>query len=236
MRLAPRGFHFCALALILLPASAAPDPCRPVQPRRLRALHSSPEAYVRLSAGGMHLGAAGGSGGVFAGVEAGFCPVAPFDFGITVDYFRRTASESEIVYETDGGYVPPVRVEVTRHESNTHLVPIGLAARWRLPLPAHGVAPYVAAHLSWDILVLELHDAARTRQPYGLGSSETFTGFGAGAAAGVEFGVAPGVAVAGEVGVRSSSPSQVLHDVATPTRLRVDVDGAFLRLGLRLVR
>lgn len=221
---------------VVCPSAGVADPCSRSEPRRVRSLYRNPETYARFAAGGMHLTSGEGWGGAYAGLEVGASPHRNLDLGLGLDYFHRSESQTEVLYETRGGYVPPVRAEVTRFESRTHLVPIGLTARLRLPTPANVVQPFVAAMLTYEILHLELQDPDRPAEPFGLGAAETFTGFGVQAAAGVEFRVTPGVGISGEVGAHSSSPSQGVRDREPPMRLRVDLDGAFARLGIRLVR
>ncbi len=230
----------CLALLAALPALAAANPHEPEfgwrHRERRRESFGPAQGYVAVKGGGLALGAAGATGGTYVGVETGITASEVLDVGFSVDYFHRRSRDLDVWFETDHGFDPPVRGEITRFESSADFVPIGVTARLRLPTGTQACRPFVAATLAYEVLHLSFFDRNAPVRPYDniLTNDETFMGFGWQASAGVDFGLAPGVGVFGELGLHRGTPSQAVEVNGDPVDLRVQMNGAFLRGGVRV--
>ncbi len=184
-----------------------------------------------LKGGGLLVGEAEG---LFLGVEAGGTIDDILDFGISLDYFHRSTAERVTLRDTHLDDLP-VEVVTTLHESSAHLVPIGLTLRVLLPLGGDTFLPFIAATASYETLFVDNVGDPASDDPILrlLDDNETFSGFGWQASAGLDLLLSPNLSAYGELGMHQSSPSRQLHDAGLPVDLKVDLDGAFLRGGLR---
>jgi len=85
------------------------------------------------------------------------------------------------------------------------------------------------------MLFLENRGAASSNDPVlqALGEKETFTGFGWQAAAGLDVSLSQTVGLIGELGWHRSAPRQEIELNGQNVDLKVDLEGPFLRGGLR---
>lgn len=198
-------------------------------------LRTVPEAYMVFKVGGLHVTEEPGAEGVFVGMEAGGTIQDVIDLGINLDYFHRGTHQSVLLNETDANGLP-LRVRATLEESAAHLVPIGVSVRLRMPVGTPRVVPFVSGTLSYEALFLENGGSLDPADPlYGvLEDEETFQGLGVQLAAGVNLGVGSNVGLFGEIGMHRGSPKQEILLNGEPVDLEVDLDGAFLRAGLRV--
>jgi hypothetical protein len=232
---------FVCAAILLFPIASGADPCRPAERGRQRPLRivSGSDGYAMFKAGGMMLNGAGSSSGGWFGVEVGRNAGGWFDAGLSLDWFHRRGREVELLFETEGDFDPPIRGEVTRFESSTDFVPLGVTMRLRLPGASEVVTPFISGTLAYEILHLSFYDRERVAQPYDdlLGDTQTLMGFGWQMAGGVEVAITPQLALFGEAGVHWSDPVRRLEDSAgSPVDLTASLHGGFLRTGLRLSR
>jgi hypothetical protein len=221
-----------------IPQDSAADPGN-IRSQRWGDWDSNPRAfdrYLLLKGGGLLIGGEGGPDGAYFGFEVGGSSGGVFDLGIAVDWFHRHRREMQVLFETDHGFEPPVRGEITAFESSTDFVPFGVAGRVRLPLANAAIRPFVAGMAGWEVLYLRYYAHDPQPNPYGalLDRSEWFGGFGWQASAGVEFALGRGVGILGEVGMHRGEPSQSVRLDGVPVDLRVRLNGAFLRAGVRL--
>lgn len=225
-------------ATLAMPAEGIADP-RPSGRDRWRwdgPSRSSSRGYAMLKGGGMMLGAGGSAGGYF-GLEAGQNAADRLDFGFSIDWYHRHRRDLELLFETDRGFDPPLRGEVTRFESSSDFVPIGLTLRLRLPLERESIVPFVSGTLAYEVLHVEFFDRDRTPGTWDevLGESQTLMGFGWQAAGGVEIALAPGFGVFGEAGLHRSDPSrQIDFGSLRPVDVSASLHGGFLRAGFRV--
>jgi len=230
------AIFFVAAAIGSLARPAHADPHR--RPDRWRHVESDPIAggYAIVKGGGMML--SGASGGGYFGLEVGRAASAWFDAGVSLDWYHRRSREMELLFETDRGFDPPIRGEVTRFESATDFVPIGFTMRLRMPTATGAVVPFVSGTAAYEILHMSFYDRDRVAQPYDdlLGDSQTLFGFGWQVAGGVEWALGPGAGIIGEAGVHWSDPTRRLHDGTIPVDVTASLHGGFVRAGLRLSR
>ncbi len=195
----------------------------------------APDTYAILKGGGLYVADGGGTDGLYLGLELGGEVERVFDLGLSVDYFHKRTRDLQVLFDSHD-YQFPVHATVTNFESSADFVPLGFTVRLKLPMATGAVTPFVSGTLAYEILHLGLVDRNRPPRPYQdlLGDSETFTGFGWQAAAGVQVAGSPSLGLFGELGLHRSSPSQSAVVNGTPVDLKVDLDGGFLRAGLRV--
>jgi hypothetical protein len=113
---------------------------------------------------------------------------------------------------------------------------VGLTFRVRMPLAGRAVTPFVSGTLAYEMLFLESHGPMQNPDPIlsQLEDRETFTGFGWQAAAGVDVTLSPMFGLIGELGWHRSAPRQEVLLDGQAVDLKVDLDGPFLRGGLRI--
>lgn len=223
-------------AALVLPDAARADRCGPIRSRSRSPSGGSAdfESYAILKGGGMDLD--GADPGGWFGLELGGSAASRLDVGFSVDWYHRRSREMDLLFETEHGFEPPIRGEITRFESSADFVPLGVTLRLRVPIGRGSVVPFVSGTLGYEILHLEFLDRAAPPLPYDdlLGGSETLAGFGWQAAAGVEIALAPGIGLLGEAGLHRGTPSRTTELDGVPVDLSAPLDGAFLRVGLRV--
>jgi hypothetical protein len=199
-------------------------------------IDSAFDGYAMLKGGGMMLNGAGTSSGGWFGLEVGRNTAGWVDAGFSLDWFHRRSRDTELLFEADHGFDPPIRAEVTRFESSTDFVPIGFTLRLRIPTGNEVIKPFVSGTLSYEVLHMSFYDRDRVVQPYDdlLGNSQTLTGFGWQVAGGVEFAITRQVGFFGEAGVHWSDPARELEDGFTTVDVSASLHGGFLRTGLRM--
>lgn len=194
------------------------------------------ETYTTFKAGGYapdELAAdARGDGGLFLGVEWGISPAPPIEVGLTLDWFHRDSARGSVVV-FDGPYDLPVEV-VTGEASSTDLVPLGAVVRGRFPVGDGRVLPFVAGHLTYDVLHLEANGASWEGEiGEALRDTNYFSGLGAGFSMGVEADLAPGFGLLVEAGIHQTEPGRQIRVGGLPAEARVNADGEYLRAGAR---
>jgi hypothetical protein len=191
------------------------------------------ERYLTLKGGGLVLDGLEGS---YFGIEGGATANEIFDLGFSIDWFRHRDRTTTRVLDTGDGFQPPIRAEITTFENGADFVPFGVTLRLQLPLRGARVRPYVAGTLGYEILYLQFSNSEAGSPPYGLklGRSETLYGSMWQAAAGVAVDLGQDVELLGEVGMHAGSPSREARLDGVPVDLRVDLDGAYLRAGVRI--
>jgi len=224
------------LDVTIVLAQRRDDGWRPDRGRRWRepAIPERRDTYALLKGGALYVPDGGGTNGLYLGLEVGGGIERFLDVGLCVDYFHRQSRDLEVLFDSRD-YQFPVHATITNFESSADLVPLGVTMRLKLPVASGPVAPFVSGTLAYEILHLGLFERNAPPRPYAdiLGDSETFTGFGWQAAAGVEVALSSTLGIYGEAGLHRSSPSQSAQVDGVPVDLRVDLDGAFLRAGLR---
>jgi hypothetical protein len=230
-------FASLAAALVAMtPCSSLADRYR--RPDRWQRVEpgSGFDGYAMVKGGGMMLSGAGASSGGYFGLEVGRNAARWFDAGVSIDWYHRRSRDVELLFETEHGFDPPLRGEVTRFESSTDFVPIGLTARLRLPAANAAVVPFVSGTVAYEILHMSFFDRDPIPQPYDelLGRSQTLLGFGWQIAGGVEWAVAANAGLFGEAGMHWSDPSRQLDAFAAPVDVTASLHGGFLRAGLRV--
>ena len=203
---------------------------------RRQRLHgsSSQESYFALKGGGLRVGEDPTTDGVFFGAEFGGALEKVLEVGFSVDYYYRSTDNTFVISESSFENLP---LEVVAFEHTAaHLVPLGLTLRLRLPIAGDVVTPIVSTTLSYEMLFLE-NVGGTIEDPVlaSLAEHETFTGFGWQAAAGLGVRLSPTVGVFGEAGYHWGSPGQGFYIDGIPVDIKVRLDGAFLRGGLRFV-
>ena len=203
---------------------------------RRQRLHgsSSPESYFSLKGGGLRVGEDPTTDGVFFGAEFGGVLEKVLEVGVSLDYYYRSTDNALVVAESSFENLP---LEVVTFERTAaHLLPLGLTLRLRLPIAGDVVTPIVSTTLSYEMLFLEnVGGALEDPLLASLAEHETFTGFGWQAAAGLGLKLSPTVGVFGEAGYHWGSPGQGFYLDGIPVDIKVRLDGAFLRGGLRFV-
>lgn len=199
--------------------------------RRLQGA-SSQESYFSLKGGGLRIGEDPSTDGVFFGAEFGGALEKVLEVGVSLDYYYRSTDNALVVSESSFENLP---LEVVTFERTAaHLVPLGLTLRLRLPIAGDVVTPIVSTTLSYEMLFLEnVGGALEDPLLASLAEHETFTGFGWQAAAGLGIKLSPTVGVFGEAGYHWGSPGQGFYINGIPVDIKVRLDGAFLRGGLR---
>jgi hypothetical protein len=192
--------------------------------------------YGMLKGGGMMLGGDAGPTGSYFGLEVGQTLAERVDFGFSLDWFHRSDRDMAVLFETDHGFQPPLRGEITRFESSSDFVPLGFTLRLRMPLANPAIVPFVSGTLSYEILHLDFFARDFPPGPYDalLGNSQTLMGFGWQVAGGVEIALAPGVGLFGEAGLHHSDPSRQLEFSGSPVDVRASLHGGFMRAGVRV--
>lgn len=193
------------------------------------------DTYLLVKGGGLYVADGGGTDGMYFGLEIGGDVERVLDLGLCVDYFHKRTRDLAVLFDSDA-YQFPVHATITNFESSADFVPLGVTARLKLPVGGGAVVPFGSGTLAYEILHLGLTERNRPPRPYLdlLGDSETFTGFGWQAAAGVQVTMSSSIGIFGELGLHRSSPSQSAEANGVPVDLKVDLDGAFLRAGLRI--
>ena len=191
-----------------------------------------PESYMILKGGGLFVAE---KDGLYLGVEVGGSVDDVVDVGVSLDYFHRSTSERVRLADTQFEDLP-VEVVATLDQSSAHLVPLGLTLRVRLPFGGDTFAPFVSGTAAYETLFLNNVGDPNSEDPIQrlLDEDETFSGFGWQAAAGLDLRLSPTLGVYGEIGMHRSSPGTEIDYQGLPVDLKVDLDGAFLRGGLRL--
>jgi hypothetical protein len=202
--------------------------------RRSRRRSTQPESYLILKGGGMYV-AEESTNGVFLGFELGGAVEDVLDVGFSIDYFYRSTSQMDVLQETRFEELP-VQVVATTEKTAAHLVPLGLTLRVRLPVGGDALSPFISGTLAYEALFLENIGDPDSDDPVlrALEQNETFTGFGWQAAAGLDIKLSPSLGLFGEVGMHRSSPKMEVEMDGVPVDLKVDLDGGFLRGGLRI--
>jgi hypothetical protein len=219
---------------LLLLAAASVAQARPCADRG----GNVPETYAMVKAGGYGLGSiqAGDDldGGRFVGVESGVSPSRLVDVGLSLDWFHRERVNSDVVI-LDTSYDLPVEGYVDVDGSSTDLLPLGAVLRLRLPLGDGRFTPFVAGHLTYDILRLASHRVVHQGDTSVLvEQTDYFHGPGGTVSVGVDARFDPRLGLLMEAGAHGSEPSKDLVVDGTPVRGRVVTDGSFARIGVRL--
>ena len=190
------------------------------------------QSYLALKGGGLRVGEDSATDGLFLGFEVGGSLENVFEIGFSADYYYRS-TENTLVHAHSDFQDLPLQVVESDHTS-AHLLPLGVTMRLRLPV-SQSVSPFVSGTLAYEMLFLENVGGGGTGDPLldALAEDETFTGFGWQAAAGLGIRLAPTVGLFGEAGYHWGSPSQGFVIDGIPVDLKVDMDGAFVRGGLR---
>ena len=193
---------------------------------------SQRESYLALKGGGLRVGEDSATDGLFLGFEVGGSLQNVFEIGFSADYYYRSTDNVLVLSQANFENLP-LQVVESDHTS-AHLLPLGVTLRLRLPV-SETVSPFVSTTLSYEMLFLENVGGGGTGDPLrdALAEDETFTGFGWQAAAGLGIRLAPAVGLFGEAGYHWGSPSQGFLIQGVPVDLKVDMDGAFVRGGLR---
>lgn len=237
-KLTPVGLALVSVLVLARPASAGS--CDGISYGRSHWRSGNPagptDGYAILKGGGMLLGGESGPTGGYFGLELGRSAGNVLDLGFSLDWFHRRSRDMQLLFESDHGFQPPIRGEITQFESASDFVPIGATLRLRLPLANTAVVPFVSGTLAYEILHLSFYDRDPVPGPYDylLSNSQTLMGFGWQAAGGVEIAVAPNVGLLGEVGVHRGDPSRQVDYQGGPIDLSAPLHGGFLRLGFRV--
>lgn len=196
---------------------------------------STAESYLILKGGGLHVSEDPTTTGGYLGIEMGGTMENVLQVGFSVDYFHHRNDEMQVLQEGQTNGLP-VRAEQTISESVAHLVPVGLTMRVRIPIPSSALAPFLSGTVSYEMLFLENRGVQQASDPLfaTLENKETFTGLGWQAAAGIDFSLSPTFGLLGEVGWHRSSPRKEIELNGAPVDLKIDLDGPFLRGGLRI--
>jgi hypothetical protein len=194
-----------------------------------------PESYMILKGGGLHVTQDPRTTGGYVGIEMGGSVDEVLQVGFSLDYFHHRNDEMVVLQEGETNGLP-VRVEQTISESVAHLVPVGLTMRVRIPLAGQRITPFLSGTLAYEMLFLENQGSLPSQDPVlsQLEERETFTGFGWQAAGGVDVSLSPTFGLIGELGWHRSSPRQEVLLNGQEVDLKVDLDGPFLRGGLRI--
>ena len=197
---------------------------------------TKPDSYVLLKGGGMYVNEEPQTEGVFAGLELGGTVEEVLDIGFSVDYFYRGTSETNLVTQSDVDGLP-VKVVSTVDESSAHLVPVGVTMRLHLPLFGPRFMPFVAGTFAYESLFLRNFGDPNSSDPVKriLAEDQTFNGFGWMGAAGMDLKFSPALALFGEVGLHHGSPAQQIQLNGANVDLKIDMDGPYLRGGLRFI-
>ena len=217
----------------------------PAQAHRRRPVPSRPapwspaiDTYTSFKLGGFGANGttdAGGSGswGLFFGAEWGIEPVPNLDLGLSMDWFHREDTRGSVL-AVDGPYALPVEL-VAADGTSTDLLPFGVVVRAKFPVGDGRLAPFVAGHLSYDVLRLS-YSRLESDGSYAVlaENTEWFHGMGAGFSTGIEAALGPGVAAVFEAGLHQSDPHKNLIIDGVPVQARADADGEFVRAGVKL--
>jgi len=199
------------------------------------ARRSNLDPYAMLKGGGMMLGAGGSTGGYF-GFEIGQNAADRVDFGFSVDWYHRHSRDLELVFDTDHTFDPPLRGQVTRFESSSDFVPIGVTLRLQLPLRNEAIVPFLSGTVAYEVLHVEFYDRDRIPDSWDglLGASQTLMGFGWQMAGGITLALGPGFGLFGEAGLHRGEPSRTIETWGVdPIDVSASLHGGFLRAGLR---
>jgi hypothetical protein len=221
------------LVSCLIAGGLFPDPA--AAHRRWGSTRARPlpfETYAAFKAGGYDADAQwSGDGGLFLGFEWGISPIPPVDFGFGLDWVHRTAGGDAILV-TERPLPFPAEWEVTTGVSSD-LIPMGPVLRARFPIADSRIVPFIAGHLTYDVLRVEWTAIDEFNGEL-VTDGEWFHGLGAGAAIGVEAKMSPGFALLVEAGVHDSEPGRELLVNGIPLDVRVDAGGEFARAGVRV--
>lgn len=190
-----------------------------------------PESYMLFKGGGLFVAE---DDGLYLGVEVGGSVDNVVDFGVSLDYFHRSSSERVTLGDTQFEDLP-VELVATLDESSAHLVPLGLTLRVHLPFGGRTFAPFVSGTVAYETLFLNNIGDPSSEDPVQrlLDEDETFNGVGWQAAAGLDMRLSANLGIYGELGLHRSSPGKEVLYEGLPVDLKVNLDGAFLRGGLR---
>lgn len=198
---------------------------------------ASPASYTVFKAGRYGLDSmeeVDDRGGLFLGVESGISPSRFVELGLSIDWFHRRRARNDVVV-IDTTYDLPVEGRVDVDGASTDLVPLGAVLRLRFPVGDGRFAPFVAGHLTYDVLrlsserlVLEGNDAILIEQ------TDYFSGPGGGVSLGLEARLDPRFGLLFEAGAHGSEPSKDIVVDGTPLSGHVVTDGEFARIGVRL--
>ena len=193
---------------------------------------SQQQSYLALKGGGLRVGEDSATDGLFLGFEVGGSLQNVFEIGFSADYYYRSTDNALVLSQSNFENLP-LQVVESDHTS-AHLLPLGVTLRLRLPV-SETVSPFISTTLAYEMLFLENVGGGGTGDPLldALAEDETFTGFGWQAAAGLGIRLAPAVGLFGEAGYHWGSPSQGFLIQGVPVDLKVNMDGAFVRGGLR---
>ena len=196
---------------------------------------STPESYMILKGGGLHVTENPTTTGGFAGIEMGGTMENVLQVGFSLDYFHHRTSDMQVLQEGETSGLP-VRAEQTVSESIAHLVPVGLTMRVRIPIASSAITPFISGTLSYEMLFLESKGVEQSTDPVfsQLEEKETFTGVGWQAAAGIDVSLSRTFGLIGELGWHRSAPRKEIELNGEPVDLKIDLDGPFLRGGLRI--
>lgn len=218
-----------ALLLVASPAGAhgyhGPRPVpRPMPPPPIH-------TYSSFKAGGYALDTLDNmDGGMFLGVEWGVCPSPALELGFSLDWFHRNHTQGDAVV-IQGPYDLPVQV-VTGEGTSTDLIPMGGVMRVRFPMGP--LVPFVAGHLTYDLLHLDAHTVSSVGGVEAvLLDSNWYDGLGGGVSAGVQANLAPGFGLIMEAGLHESEPGKHIYVNGYPAEARVNADGEYVRAGMR---
>jgi hypothetical protein len=196
---------------------------------------TTPESYMILKGGGLHITQNPATTGGYAGIELGGTMENVLQFGFSIDYFHHRTRDVQVLQESETNGLP-LRAEQTVSESVAHLVPVGLTMRVRLPIASSILTPFISGTLSYEMLFLENRGTPPATDPLfaSLQSQETFTGFGWQAAAGLDIGLSPTFGLLAELGWHRSAPHKEIQLDGQTVDLKIELDGPFLRGGLRI--
>lgn len=212
---------------VRLPAGSA---ATVLEHRRTSSRYASrQESYMTLKGGGLRVGEDPATDGLFLGFEAGTSLEKVFEVGFSIDYYYQSTENVLVLDESDFTHLPLQMVALDR--AAAHLVPLGLTLRLRLPFGV--LSPFVSTTLAYEMLFLDNVGGSGDPWLEALAEDETFTGFGCQAAAGLGIRLSPAVGLFGEAGYHWGAPGQGYLLGGVPVDVRVNMDGPFLRGGLR---
>ena len=196
---------------------------------------SAPQSYMLLKGGVLHVTEDPATTGGLLGIEMGGTMENVVQLGFSLDYFYHSTREMDVLNTSEANGLP-VTIEQTLTETVAHLVPVGLTMRIRIPIASSAITPFISGTLSYEMLFLESRGVERSTDPVLslLEEKETFTGVGWQAAAGLDIGLSPMFGLIGEVGWHQSSPSKEIIYNGEAVDLKINLEGPFLRGGLRI--
>ncbi len=199
---------------------------------------SLPTGYSTFKIGGYGMDAPGVTddldSGLFVGAEVGVSPTPYVDVGFTMDWYRRSHDDGNVIL-IEGPYEIPVQGRIEGSGASTNLIPLGGVVRLRMPVGDGRIAPFLSAGVTWDILRLHYRDVEIVGDTATITeTTDYFHGPGATFALGVEASPAPGFGVVLEIGGHASEPTKDLEVNGIPVQATANADGEFARIGLKL--